>query len=179
MLKQEINLAGEVNHENILLQRLKRRGRHVAVVVLGLFALATLAVFLIFFQLNRELSANGNQISSLKNEIKKYEKTESYLVTISNRVETISSLLKTRASYTKAIANLKLILTPGFMPLSLEIGRDGSLKISGECSDNQTVSKFNDIVEILAQEGKYSKVFYPSVSRKEDGKYNLYLELKK
>lgn len=178
-MKKEINLAGEVTQVNTLLLRLKRRGRQVAVVVLGLFVLSSLAVFLIFFQLNRVLSANENKISSLKSEIKKYEKTESYLVTISNRIETISSLLKTRTSYTKAIANLKLILTPGFMPLSLEIGRDGSLKISGECSDNQTVARFNDIVETLAQEGKYSKVYYPSISRNEGGKYSLYLELKK
>lgn len=178
-MKTEINLTGAISKENLLLQQFKKKVRQFAVLVLGLFVVASLAVLAIFFVLNRQLTTNENKINSLKSEIKKYEKKESSLVTISNRIDAITSLLKTRTSYTKAISDLKLILTPGFEPLTLEIGRDGSLRVSGECSDSQALATFDKTVEVLAQDGKYSKVVYPSVSRNESGKYNVFLELKK
>jgi len=178
-MKTDINLTGAVVKEDLLFLQLKKRAQQFAMVVLGLFALTSLAVLVAFFVFNRELNASENKISLLKSEIKKYEKKESSVVIIANRIDAISSLLKTRTSYTKAISDLKLILTPSFTPQALEIGRDGSLKISGECPDSQALATFDKTVEQLAQDGKYSKVVYPSVGRSESGKYSIFLELKK
>lgn len=178
-MKKEINLTGGVTQKSLIFLQFKKRVGQLAVIVLGLFVLASLTVLITFFVLSRQLNTNESKINSLKSEIKKNEKKESYMVTISNRIDTIASLLEMRGSYTKAISDLKLILIPGFVPQTLEIGRDGSLKISGEAKDNQILTKFNDTVEGLAQEGKYSKVVYPSVSKTESGKYNLSLELKR
>ena len=178
-VKTEINLTGEASKEDLLFQQFKRKSRHFAVFVLSLFALASFVVLVALFILNRQMNANENNISLLKTGIKKYEKRESSLVIIANRIDAISSLLKTRTSYTKAIADLRLILTPDFIPQTLEIGSDGNLKISGSCPDSRALAAFDKTVEQLAQDGKYSKVIYPSVGRQESGGYSVSLELKK
>lgn len=178
-MKEEINLTTDTSRQDLLFQQLKKRSRKFAAFVLVLFILISSVVLAAFFVLNRQINANENNISLLKTGIKKYEKRESALVIISNRIETISSLLKTRNSYTKAISDLKLILTPDFLPQTLEIASDGSLKITGNCPDSQTLAAFDKSVEKLAQDGNYSKIIYPSVGRQENGTYGVSLELKK
>lgn len=178
-MKEEINLTTDTSRQDLLFEQLKKRSRKFAVFILVLFILISSVVLAAFFILSRQISANENNISLLKTGIKKYEKRESALVIISDRIETISSLLKTRNSYTKAISDLKLILTPDFLPQTLEIASDGSLKITGSCPDSQTLASFDKSVEKLAQDGNYSKIIYPTVGRQENGTYGVSLELKK
>lgn len=178
-MKEEINLTTDTSRQDLLFQQAKRKSRKIAVLILSLFILVSSVVLAAFFVLNRQINANENNISLLKTGIKKYEKRESALVIIADRIDTISSLLKTRNSYTKAISDLKLILTPEFIPQTLEIASDGSLKITGGCPDSQALASFDKSVEQLAKDGNYSQVVYPTVGRQENGVYSVSLELKK
>lgn len=178
-MKAEINLIRAITRRDLILLGLKSKIHKIASGILGLFILISLSVLMIFFILSQKLSANETKISTLKGQIVKLEKNESYLTTISNRIETINSLLKTRSSYNKAIADFKLLLIPGFSPINLEIANNGNLTIIGECSDSQILATFGRTLEQIAESGKYSKIFIPLVSRGESQEYNIYLELKR
>ncbi len=114
----------------------------------------------------------------MKTEIQKSEKIESYLVTITNRVDLIEKLLISRKSYIKSISDLKAILIPEFSPLSLKIGSDGGLSVSGDCIGEGSLAKFNETARKVFVEGKYTTVIYPSISRTGDKKYTITLEVK-
>ncbi len=179
-MKPEINLIKAITKKDLVVLRLKKQGQKIATAVLALFIFSSLAVFIVLFVLGRQLSANEKTISSLKSGILKLEKNESYLITISDRIEAINLLLKNRQTYSKAIADLQSLLIPGFLPKELKIEKDGGLKIAGECSDLAFLTKYyNGAVEEVIKTGKYSQVIYPSVTRTKDGMYRLNLELKK
>lgn len=178
-MSKEINLISSITKKSVVILRLKKKFIQLATLILGLFVLVcafALATFLFF---SIQLSNNEKKMASLKQEINKAQKIESYLVTITSRIDAITTLLKNRQSYLKAISDLKLVLVPGFTPQSLEVSRNGGLKLSGDCADSQLLTKFNDAVEQISQNGKYLKVNYPSVNRSENGRFNITLELKK
>lgn len=178
-MKTDINLIDVVARKGITFRRFRKKIQTISFFVLVVFIFLCLGIFGGFFFLNSKLSADKVKISSIKNQINTLRKTESYMVTISNRVGTINSLLKNRNLYLKTINDLKLIIVAGFEPQSLEISRDGSLKINGLCADNPSLKKFTESVEKIQQENKYSQVLYPSVSRLGNGRYYVALELKK
>lgn len=177
-MKEDINLISVVGRKDVLFQKIKKKAQFASYFFLILFLILSGAIYFLFLSTNRVFNGNQEQISLLKTEIKKYEKNESYLITVTNRIDSIDKLLKSRKSYIKSISDLKKILIPEFSPLSLKVGGDGSLTVSGDCLGEGSLTKFDETVKKVFAEGKYSTVIYPSVGRTGDKKYSIILEVK-
>jgi len=177
-MKEQINLISTVSKKDISLQKMKKKVQFFSYLFLILFLVLSGVIYFLFLSTNKILAGNQSKINQLKADIQKYHKTESYLVTITNRIDLIGKLLISRTSYIKSISDLKAILIPEFVPLSLKIGSDGGMTISGDCLGEGALAKFNETVRKVFVEGKYSLVFYPSITRSGDKKYAITLGVK-
>lgn len=179
MEDKEINLISEVTRKSLRFVQLKKKVNIFTTVLLSIFVLALFSVFavLIFYQKN--FDNNKTKIVSLKSQIQALYKTESYVLTISDRLTKIEPLLKKRSLYVGALSSVESLVIPGFTLKSLEILPEGSIKLGGNCQNSQMLADFRDRAEQTRENDKYSRLIYHTVRRKEDGSYELFLELTK
>ena len=178
MPKVGINLITQEGRERLQLLRIKLKVRRYLTVVGVLFSVAALLTIASFLLISKTVRDNENKIASLKNQIKNYDKTESYLITISNRLKSVSTVFAKRKAVSETMTLLSSLYTPGFSLMNIEILANGSVRLSGKCADVQSLIEFNERLENLRAKKKFSQIIYPTVSRT-NGVYNLSLEFKK
>jgi len=177
--KQDINLISKVVRQSFKLVQLKRKINIFTTIFLALFAFFLLGVlgFLVLGQ--RNFRHNQSKITSLKAQVQAFQKTESYALTIADRLKKIDTILKKRASFVGPLSDVELIVIPGFSLTYLKISSQGDIQISGVCLNSGLLADFRNQLEQIRQRGKYSQLIYSSVQRKEDGSFELALQLKK
>lgn len=175
---KSINLINKEAQRALNLLNLRKKIRLVVIGGISFFALILVAVLLALLMVKGTYRRNQNKITALKEEIKTLEKTESYAVIIADRVKGINNILDQRKSYLKAIADIETLSVPDFKLEMLDITSKGDLKISGTCETRESIVDFNNRLEEISEQKRYSTVVYPLVNRTKDGRYNLILELK-
>lgn len=179
MPKSGINLITQESRERVLLAKIKANVNKYLTVFIVIFVIISLGTLLSFLFLSKQIKNNQAKIASLKDTINGLSKTESYLVTIDDRVSGISSLMKERNDYSDKVSLLANLYVPGFIVTSFQIERDGGIKIDGKCQDIQALTNFNERLEEIRARDIFSIIIYPQVTRIKDGKYNLSLQVKK
>jgi len=174
-----LNLISLETRKTIQFIRLKKKVKTVVFLFLTLFVLVSLSVLLAFLWLNRTVKSNEEKIAALEEGIKSLERTESYAVTIADRVGGVKKILQERKDYLEVLSDLKTFSIPGFELEGLELARGANLKITGSCRDNQALASLNYEVEKLMEQKKYRNIIFPSVSLRANGRYSVSLELER
>lgn len=178
-MKQEINLINEQIGRKFSLLRYRKKINFLTLIFIILFIILSSGTMVTIYLLNRNLNQSMKKITLLEGQIKNLEKNESYATVVANRISVINSLLKSRKSFAEAISNLKFLLVPNFQLSALEITPTGGWRLSGFCTDLQTLSKIYEIAEQLKLNPKYAGLSYPKVDKDiGEGGYNLTMELK-
>lgn len=146
--------------------------------VVVFIVLASLTIgFLVF--LNQQYKTNEKKIAALREQIKALEKNESYLITITDRVKHVRTILDNRKTYAKTIEDLEKIYVEDLNISGLDFGSRGEMKVEGTCLNIACLTELNNNVEEIKAEKKYKEVLFETVSRTSSGGYNISLSFKK
>ena len=177
-MKENINLIGAEIKKTIGFIRLKKKAKFFSEIMLSLFIFFACLVTAVFFYLKKDFEDKEKRIASLRQQIQSLDKNESYLITISSRIQKTDLLLKETNQVNLLLSSLESLFVPGFKLTSLELKNDGKLTMAGSCDNSESLADFNDRLDKLKAGRKFSSVFYPEIGRKIDGSYQLTLELK-
>lgn len=173
---KEINLiAGEEKKFIELNLWGKRFGKMVTMTAL-VFILVSAAVMLFLFFFDRKFKENEKRVLGLKNTIRGFDKIESFLMVVSDRIVGVEKVKKASISNTSLINDFSSLFVPGFFLKSIEFDK-GSVKFTSFCDNSQSLSNFYEKLESLKNNKKFSKVMISNVLRQEDGQYNISFEL--
>lgn len=179
-MMKEINLIDSSAQKKVNLSQIQKLLLKTAVVMGIVFVIASATGLYFFEATNRKSSQNRMKISVLENEIKKLTKNESYLITIDNRLTEIEKIFEKEPSRTEIFTDLKRLGVPGFTMTSFEMKtKANGLFLNGDCSDSQCLGNFNSKVEELVGDKRYSQANFPGISRNQEGKYSLTIDLVK
>ncbi len=177
-MKSDINLINKEVQKSINLQKAREQVKKSVFGLLAVFIFVSLLTLSAFLFVNQSYKGNEAKIASLKNQIQSLQKNESYAVVIADRIKGVEEILEERKTYLLAIDQVEKITVPGLKIEGLDLGAKGELKVMGVCDSRNSLSQFNNQVEMVSQEKKYSKIIYPSVNRTKDGQYSFVLEMK-
>lgn len=179
MAKSGINLINKGFDRILLLSVLRKKAKIASAVLTLIFILLSLIAFGVSFYLSNLSEKNKRKIVSLKSQIDFLSKTESYLVTISDRVKNINTVLSNRITYFDGFSYLNTIFVPGFSLTNLELSSSKRIKAEGKCDDIQCLTNFNEKIELIKANKVFKEATYSQVGRHFDGKYGIYLEMSK
>jgi len=177
-MKKKFNLIDKEAKQALIFLELKKKIKFLAFGLVGVFIVALILVMGILLLTKNSIQANQRKKISIENEIKSLEKIETLAIITAGRIKMIDTILQERKTYSPLITDIESITVTGFKIEGLDISSDGTIKISGICDGQESLTNFNNQVEELGKQKKYSQIVYPSVGRNKDGKYNLSLELK-
>ena len=173
-----INLINLEHKKSIQFIQLKKKINNISFFILILFIVFLTAVLGTFFYLSRSLKNSEAKAQLLRDQIKSFEKNESYAVIVTDRIKFINSIFEKRKSYLTFLNDLETLFVPGFRVDSLDFSAT-SLKLEGVCADNEVLNDLNMLVEEIKKKNEYSTISFLIINRSSDGSYNLALELKK
>lgn len=177
--KKELNLIGTETKKTIKYQRLKKKVRNLVIVLTAVFLMVNVLIVSYFFMMKKKITNNNVRIKLLKDKVANLDKNESYVITITDRVDKISALIKEKKSFLKSITDLDSLTVSGFNLNSLSFDPSGNLKLTASCDNNQSLTDFNERLERASLQGLFSNIIYSSIGRSRIGKYDFSLELKK
>lgn len=149
------------------------------IVLTAVFLIVNALIISYFFVMKKKITDNNNRIKLLKDKVAGLDKNESYVITIIDRADKVSTLIKERKGFLKSITYLDSLIVSGFNLNSLNFGTVGDLKLAASCDNSQSLANFNERLEQASLQGLFSNIFYSSIGRSKNGKYDFSLELKK
>lgn len=173
---KEINLIAGEEKKFVELNVWGKRLGKAAVITLLVFILISAAVLSFLFFFDRKFKDNEKNIQGLKNAIRSFDKIESYLMVVSDRIAGIEKIKKASISNASLVNDFSSLFIPGFIFKTISFGA-GSIKIASSCDNNQSLSNFYEKLETLKKSKKFSDVMISSVSRGENGQYDISFEL--
>lgn len=173
---KEINLIAGEEKKFVELNHWGKRLGKAAVFTLLVFILVSTVVLSFLFFFDRKFKDNEKNIQGLKNAIRSFDKIESYLIVVSDRIAGIGKIKKASVSNASLVSDLSSLFIPGFIFKTIGFGA-GSIKITSTCDNNQSLSNFYEKTEALKKNKKFSDVLISSVSRGENGQYDISFEL--
>lgn len=178
-LSLDINLIDTEAQKSFSFLEFKKKFTRTTIIIVSSFAVVSLVCGIIFLYFKKTFDNNQKKISSLEETIISLSKTESYVVTISDRAKLITTLMGQRKSYADVFSIFSLSDVPGFRFQDFEFSPGETLKANGICDDNQSMMNLNQRLEEIILQHKFSKVSYFQVTRVNDGKYKFNLEFKR
>jgi len=149
------------------------------VIFLNLVLVLVMGIFLLIYSgSTKKFKNNEFKITALKTEIGRFNKEESYLATIDNRLSKIDGIFKTRTSQTDFLTKVKELFVEGYSFSSLEINNQKQAKITGSCLDNQCLSLLYSKVEELKEKKSFSGFVFGSISRNLKNPFEIGISLK-
>lgn len=149
------------------------------IIFLNLALVLVMGIFLlIYLDSTKKFKANELKITALKTEIGKFNKEESYLITIDNRLKKIDGILKTRTSQTDFLTKIKELFVEGYSFSSLDIGDQKESRITGSCLDNQCLSLLYSKAEELKAKKSFSEFIFNDISRNLNNPFDIGIALK-
>lgn len=168
---EEINLIAQEERKFIQLTRLSIKVRNIAILFCLFFILITLVVFTLFFSTNNQYKKNEERISSLKETIRGFDKIESYLTTVSERIKNIENVRK-NIKIGQILNDFSSLIVPGYSFNSLEV-KESSLKAVGSCDNIQSLSNIYEKYEAMKKSKKFTTVKVDGITRSDNGSYSL------
>lgn len=173
---KNINLINAETRITFIFLRLKKKAKLAMTVAVSFFVILTGLTLGLLFYTQSQVAKKKDQISQLTDKIKSFEKNESYVITITDRVKGISPVLNERGPVKEILSDLVKLSVPGFSLQSFTAD-SSKVTIKAYCQDLAALTNFNARLEDLSQEKRYRNIYYSSVSKISGNNYLIVVEI--
>lgn len=178
-MRKNINLINTEAKKTLSFLRLKRQVKKITLVIAVLFFILALGTTTGYFFLSNKIKSGQSQITNFRAEVNRWNQKESLALTISDRINGVNLVFKERKDYSPLMADLELLMIPGFALTEINTPSPDNLKINGTCQNKEILNNLNEKVEQVINLGHFSQVSFPTVGRSEGLKYNALIEFKR